>query len=447
MTADNDANHVPRIDLRPRAAGAKQLTFDEVSVSAPQPSLSDWSNHILMTFSHSKKRPYHRWYPYVEGFSSDYLKNIFFRERSVGNVFDPFAGCGTTLLEASTLGIPSFYSEVNPFMSFVTQTKINGSIALKENWSQSRQALLRYLSLLDSDVFSEFALKVSLREYEAAFPKRDYFVTRDLKELLAARDLAATRFSDSPPVRDLILLALASVTVACSNMTRRADLRRRRPGEYKTRVVDVPKSVHTKLTEMISDLDDAQPPSARTTCVSQNALAIPTEYTGSFEMAITSPPYLNGTNYLRNTKLELWLLGYISAERDLRPLREATVPSGITEVMRSTGLKHYDVVEEIAVELDKNAYDDRIPRLVRSYFDRMFEALQQTFLCLKPGAKFIVDIGDSKFCGIHIPTDTIIVELAKQARFDAVSTRVLAKRYSLDKTPLKQVEVVLQKSQ
>ena len=33
---------------------------------------------------------------------------------------------------------------------------------------------------------------------------------------------------------------------------------------------------------------------------------------------ITSPPYLNGTNYFRNTKIELWFLRYLQYENDLR---------------------------------------------------------------------------------------------------------------------------------
>ena len=33
-----------------------------------------------------------------------------------------------------------------------------------------------------------------------------------------------------------------------------------------------------------------------------------------FDGVITSPPYLNGTNYFRNTKLELWFMNFINDE-------------------------------------------------------------------------------------------------------------------------------------
>jgi len=36
-----------------------------------------------------------------------------------------------------------------------------------------------------------------------------------------------------------------------------------------------------------------------------------------FDLILTSPPYLNGTNYFRNTKLELWITGFLENEAEL----------------------------------------------------------------------------------------------------------------------------------
>ena len=38
-------------------------------------------------------------------------------------------------------------------------------------------------------------------------------------------------------------------------------------------------------------------------------------YENKVDVIVTSPPYLNGTNYIRNTKLELWFLGYLKVKK------------------------------------------------------------------------------------------------------------------------------------
>jgi hypothetical protein len=46
---------------------------------------------------------------------------------------------------------------------------------------------------------------------------------------------------------------------------------------------------------------------------------------------------------------------------------------------------------------------------------------------------------------VHVPTDRILAEIGTQAGFRLKSRRVLAKRFSRDKTPLVQVELTFVK--
>ena len=72
------------------------------------------------TFLLNKTEPIHRWYSYVEGYSSclvtEELKKLLTLNPKIKTIYDPFCGTGTTALVASTHGIKSFYSESNPFM-------------------------------------------------------------------------------------------------------------------------------------------------------------------------------------------------------------------------------------------------------------------------------------------------------------------------------------------
>lgn len=51
-------------------------------------------------------------------------------------IYEPFAGTGTTLLAADDLGLSTVFSEVNPLLQFLIQTKIN---VLKANESQRKK--------------------------------------------------------------------------------------------------------------------------------------------------------------------------------------------------------------------------------------------------------------------------------------------------------------------
>ena len=80
----------------------------------------------LGVFADNRKRPIHRWYPFVEGYSSELVERAlqYDKGRTV-TIFDPFGGSGTTALAASLRGHDSFYCEVNPYLAWVANAKIN----------------------------------------------------------------------------------------------------------------------------------------------------------------------------------------------------------------------------------------------------------------------------------------------------------------------------------
>jgi SAM-dependent methyltransferase len=397
-----------------------------------------------LTFRDSRNVAVHRWYPFVEGFSAGYVRTLLLSGGAPRNVFDPFGGSGTAQLEAARLGIPSFYCEINPFMAFVSETKVASAAWARANWD----AFLSMAGAFRKGLTPESLARASDLDLEAidrAFPARDFFEAPHLRDLLAARHLAVA-IAPHPAARDLLLLACASVAVDCSNMTRRADLRRRRPDEYRGRVVDVAGAIRGQLDRMIEDIPQLPMRLAPMIKVSSDAKAVPSQYDGQFELAVTSPPYLNGTNYFRNTKIELWLLGFIESERELGQYRRRAVAAGINNVtMDREEPTQFDAVEAIARQLDNVAGDGRIPRLVRHYFSDMARVLAEVHRTLAPAGRFHLDIGDSKFYGVHVPTPDLLALVARQVGFDVDEPRVLARRHSRDKTPLTQLELILRK--
>lgn len=398
-----------------------------------------------ITFQDSRKEPVHRWFPYVEGFSAPYVRSMI-AAGGYASIFDPFGGAGTTQLTAAASGIASFYAEINPFMVFVAETKVNSGRWARRHLKVFRDGARDFLRQLRGTDFRDVAAAVPLNSYHQAFPSRDFFVESDLRELLAACRIASEYESVAEELRDLLLLACAANTVRASNMTRRADLRRRRADEYKNRVVDVRAFIAESVDAMVSDVEALPSTMAPMTRVAGDCRDLPKGFENTFDLALTSPPYLNGTNYFRNTKLELWLLGLIESEGRLADLRQAAIAAGINNVSTRRGEhRSFAAVEAVATRLDETEGDRRIPRLVRLYFSDMFDVLHAVRRGLRPGSRFILDIGDSKFYGVHVATDQLLAGIAAKAGFELERSRLLARRVSRDKSPLVQMELTFRK--
>ncbi len=406
------------------------------------------SRDVGLTFRESRRQRVHGWYPYVEGFSATYVRDALLRWGTRPKlVYDPFGGAGTTQLAAACLGIPSYYSEINPFMRFVAETKVNAAAWARHNRDTVDAIANRFLKDLQSPNRVRMAANVDLSPYNESFPDRDFFEEEHLRDLLASKKRAIQLTEGFPQVRALLLLACAANTVASSNMTRRADLRRRRSDEYKTRIVNVPWLVTETVQRMLADIADLPERMAPTSQASEDSRDIPHEFDLAFDLAITSPPYLNGTNYFRNTKLELWLLDFMSSEEELGPLHAKAIAAGINGITRARPLLHTsEAVEQLAVELDGCSPDRRIPQLIRHYFSDMTVVLSGVHRVLAPHGRFVLDIGDSKFYGVHVPTHRIIENLARQVGFRVEGHQTLARRHSRDKSDLVQVELIFRKS-
>ncbi len=77
------------------------------------------------SFSTNKTLPIHRWVPWIAGFSSSFVSQALDNYlRRQGTVLDPFAGVGTTLVEAMLKGHNVIGFEINPYPALACNTKL-----------------------------------------------------------------------------------------------------------------------------------------------------------------------------------------------------------------------------------------------------------------------------------------------------------------------------------
>lgn len=387
------------------------------------------------TFFNNKNSGIFGWFPYLEGYSYDFIEDIL-QQLSIKpkKLYEPFAGSGTTILVGLMNGIECGYSEINPLMQFLLKAKLD-AIQNAKNIKDHYSEIDRFLSKLNK---SNATNPLTSKKHQYMIEKK-YFDETILQQFVYLLD-KIQRTKLPIYVKNICKCAVASITVQESNMIRRADLRFKKNNEFKEIESDVANLFKTKVQKFIQDViefENIQISNAQ--LVSENAKTIPSNYNENYDVIITSPPYVNGTNYFRNTKLELLLLNFVESEDDLSIYRDESITAGINNVSKRISTpEKISHITSIIEELELDNYDSRIPKLVSAYFSDMKISFQNFYDVLASGGECFIDIGDSKFKNTHIPADEIFEKIAQDIGFKLVDKIVLRNRFSKDGTPLKQ---------
>lgn len=400
-----------------------------------------------VTFIKSKETPFQRWYPYIEGYSTEFVTSLidnFNIETSL--IYEPFAGTGTTLFAADQKGLSTVYSEVNPLLQFLIQTKLKVLKAkeLKRNRLGNELKNIANSILLSLEKFEEDqALKKS---YKILFEDSQYFDKESFSQILKLRSFIDIVGLEDEFLADTLTIAMLSCLLPVSFLKKNGDVRFKTKAELEKDQKTLKDVLPTKINEIAEDVLNLKYKSQTShEFILSNAKNIAKVNDLKIGAIITSPPYLNGTNYFRNTKIELWFLRYLQYENDLRFFRDQALTSGINDVKKEYSHKNgldisskSSLLKSTLIDLDKHAYDSRIPVMAKSYFEEMYRIFSDCKPHLENNAKVLIDIGDSIFSGVHINTDEILIELLKELGYKLIDNKILRKRRSKNKEILTQ---------
>ena len=276
-------------------------------------------------FMDNRTAPVHRWVPWIAGFSGAFVDSVLSsrlnQKKNRGVVLDPFAGVGTTLLQAALRGHRVVGFEINPYARLAANVKLK---ALRIDKRTLDNAITRMKAdarrWRNGDADPSFA--------PPRFRSRIPFFS-PMIENQVFQALAFISTIEDNAVRDLFRVAFGSVMVSFSNYTYEPSLSTR-PGAGKPRIddADVAETLLAKLRQMQSDIDWLR---AQAGEVGIGDGAVHNEdffernnrlEDGSIHLLVTSPPYLNNYHYARNTRPQLYWLGLISSPSEQKFLEE-----------------------------------------------------------------------------------------------------------------------------
>lgn len=444
-------------------AGMRTASAPRKASKAP----SDDSDQVrdYGSFRDSLKAPVHRWFTYPAGYSYKFVeaKILQYGLSSGATVGDPFLGTGTTSLAARMAGVHSVGVEAHRFVHWVAQTKLYLNHNLGD-LERAIQGVVKNASLLTGKV-----------EHSDLWPALIYkcFDEENLGRLAAIRT-AISKARVNQETRDFLKLALTStlriVTTAGAGWPYIA------PSKYAARKVSRNALIEfdTQCRRMLADVQEIQElglPYSSQEVILGDAREFD-DYAGeeTLDLIVTSPPYLNNYDYADRTRLETYFWGDMASWADItRDIREHLIVAATTQVSMSAlnGVREFPGIREIdaaihselasiverlaamrAIKAGKKTYD----YVVAGYFEDMLRVLQRAHKTLKPGASFVLVVGDSAPYGVHVATEDLLGRIGVAVGFSSYAVEELRTRGGKwghnpqrHKTPLRESILTLDK--
>jgi len=411
---------------------AKQLRLLEIETErGSSPPGNGGSVFNDPAFAKNKTSPIHRWVPWIAGFSSDFIQDALNRYLAdKGTVLDPFVGVGTTLIEAALLGHNVIGFEINPYAVLACRTKLNAyRIAVEELSDET----LRFKSFYN-ERFSSGAAPNSAppRGFKT---RAEFYSPQVLHKVLILHDFIDT--IEDVSLRDLFGVAFASTMVRYSNYSYEPSLGRRvSAGKEEIQDFPVAQTVLSKLAEMAEDIAwfQAHLPNGKANgqVINESFFRYRTHLAReSIDLIITSPPYLNNYHYNRNTRPQLYWLGYAQSPKDLKHLEDFNFGKFWQTVREQEcvdlnfSLPNTDIAERLQMlrklNPEKGIYGGNgWANYAAAYFNDCYKFATGINYALTPGGTALVVIGNSILQGVLIPTDQYLGKIAESIGLELV---------------------------
>ena len=165
------------------------------------------------------------------------------------------------------------------------------------------------------------------------------------------------------------------------------------------------------------------------------------EYEDKYDLVITSPPYMNGLDYVMNYKIEMAWLGFITSHKEAKAIKDDmvvcdNVSKGLVKEFSKSRYYSNRWLDEIIESISRNIQTRQayrrldMPFIVRKYFDDMNKVIDKVSKALNPEGRFILVVGDSLIADTYVPTDLILAKMGTEHGLDIESIELARNRRS-----------------
>jgi len=129
---------------------------------------------------------------------------------------------------------------------------------------------------------------------------------------------------------------------------------------------------------------------------------------GTIDLVLTSPPYLNAIDYMRCSKFSLVWMGYSIEELSGIRTESVGTESGDQEASDSEGIQK--IITDLKLSPELSARNESV---LAHYIEDMRNSIKEAERVLSPGGKAVYVVGENTVRGTFIPNAKIVSAVAK----------------------------------
>jgi len=401
----------------------------------PQIKITDYSEIYgdLVCFNSNKYKSTHRWFQFVEGYSSEFVRRIIAEQKSKPILcFDPFGGVGTTALVCQELGIKCISFESNPFFHEVARTKLRAD----------------FLSNEYEKFLTDFEIYLKNCKTTHKYPEvetKTLFESKDIKRWIFNRQVTYGIIDINSRISELVAsenrysklfkISLAAILINISNVFRNGKCLSYKTNWENNKIKrrDVHKIFLKHCKEVIlADLKTKESSKLKVHnylyCYNGDSRKeIKDLINKSIDLVITSPPYLNSRDYTDIYRLELWILKFIMKFEEEKKIRKSAFTSHVQVQLKST--THPQIKElrnylSHIKQYNNKLWNKNIPNMIKGYFYDFENLLKDLLPKLKTKAKIYINISNSAYFGKICEVDVILAKIAKKQGYKIIEIRL-----------------------
>ena len=380
-----------------------------------------------MQFDKNKNVFVHRWYPFVEGYSKEFIEDILGELPFVPTcALEPFCGSGTTPVELQNHGIKCYSFEVSPFMHLLSIVKLVRKYNV-DTFEHYVKAVTKKLSYTNRNIRRIESLPFGDTIVKRDQSKKWNFHAPAIDGILDIRHAIRT-IVDNDDYKNLFTIALASIIVQASNMFRNGKCFSYKKG-WETRIFSR-KEIHNFFLDKLNSIfaEDIRIISKQNPSVHNSEICylgdvrkhIDQVPDGKVDLIITSPPYLNSRDYTDIYMLELKVLQLINSHEELRELRKHTLRSHVQIPYDKILPIENERLRNNLLEMSNkelNTWNSDITNMICAYFEDIQFLFSEFAKKMHKGGVIYFNVANSAYYGVEVPVDYIIADIAESCGF------------------------------
>lgn len=384
------------------------------------------------------KSPIHNWYKFTAGFSHRFVDEIIVLEKlkrkANSQIFDPFAGCGTTLVSSQKVGIPAVGNEAQEFMYDVIRAKLN--------WKLDGDKVADYLQFIKDEINK--GLEGFDHENKPHILLKSLYTADTLAKLYLIKN--AILSINSWKYKLFFKLALSQTLhkvsihpIAVPYISRKKTLSNTdKPFEF---FENISRQMFTDTIEHF-----AKTKTSKIHLQDSRNVNLHIE-SGECNLCITSPPYLNNLDYGEVSKVHTHFFELTDNWNDItNNVRKKLVTGSTTHYCESEFtieefkktefyLTNHVIAEEL-IQVAQRIKSSAIQKsgkksfdiLTLLYFQDMYGVLKEIRRVVRRRNNAYLILGDSAPYGIHVPTTEILGKISQNIGFKSFNIHKIRTR-------------------